>query len=241
MPRGREGIHQSAPALPASREGSLWGTNPSGFTALQSSCNFVFDFAVRNIPLYLFICPLMLRGSAAAVSGRDASPPTSSSRNGGRGRAAGACSPRTALGTPGAGARLPPSPRTVLQMHPAPLARAAVTAPSVRGPAPPQRAAPAPAVMASGSPAPSEAGARASPSPAHPRSAPMPWGGKHGTVPARQSSGTAELPRTPSRTDRARAARAGESGQCERGQHLLRGGNRGARTTVAVCFSAQVH
>lgn len=125
-----------------------------------------------------------------------------------------------------------------------PLARAVVTAPSVRGPAPPQRAAPAPAVMASGSPAPSEAGARASPSPAHPRSAPMPWGGKHGTVPARQSSGTAEPPRTPSHMDSARAARAaraGESGQCERGQRLLPGGDRDARTTVAVCFSAQVH
>lgn len=63
MPRGTEGIHQSAPAPPASREGSLWGTNPSGFTTLQSSCNFVFHFAVSNILLYLFIRPLMLRGS----------------------------------------------------------------------------------------------------------------------------------------------------------------------------------
>lgn len=55
----------------------------------------------------------------------------------------------------------------------------------------------------------------------------MPRGGKHSTVQARQSSGTAEPPRTPSHTDRARAARAArarEPGQRERGQHLLRGG-----------------
>ena len=239
---GTEGIHQPPLASPASREGSLWGSAPPGFTAQQSSCNFVFNFAVRNITLYLFIHPLMLRGSAAAVSGRDASPPISSGRSGGQGRAAGACSAGTALGTPGAGAWLPPSLNCFADA-PCPLARAAVTAPSVRGPALPQPAAPAPAVMASSSPTPREASAHASPAPAHRRSAPVPQGGKHGTVQVRQSSGTAEPPRTPSHTDRARAARAAraqEPGQGARGQHLLRG-DRDTRTTVAACFSAQVH
>lgn len=65
-------------------------------------------------------------------------------------------------------------------------------------------------------------------------------GGKHGTAQAWQSSDTTEPPRTPFRTDRARAAHAQEPGQRKRGQHLLRG-DRDAKTTVAACFSAQVH
>lgn len=70
-----EGICQLPLAPPSSWDGSLWGTTPPGFTALQSSCNFGFNFAVRNITLYLFIHPPMLRGSTVAVSGRDASSP----------------------------------------------------------------------------------------------------------------------------------------------------------------------